>query len=121
MTNDMKKRRKIIGSLVPTSPNPRKKEQKARKQGNLGRNQTRAWASSFKRKEVSDAKVQNTKSLQPDSSNILTWLTGIPNIAKQLQRRKTDKTKPNHQHTERKDLKRKPLDRYTTRERTRAP
>lgn len=121
MTNHMKKRRKIIWSLVPTSPNPPKKEKKARKQGNLGKNQTRAWASSFKRKEVSDAKVQNTKSLQPDSSNLLTWLTGIPDIAKQLQRRKTNKTKPNHQYTERKDLKRKPLDRYTTRERTRAP
>jgi hypothetical protein len=107
-----------LGTNVPKPP---KKEKKARKQGNLGRNQTRAWASSFKRKEGSDAKVQNTKSLQPDSSNLLTWLTGIPDIAKQLQRRKTDKTKPNHQYTERKDLKRKPLDRYTTRERTRAP
>ncbi len=115
MTNHMKKRRQIKGSLVPTSPNPPKKEKKTRKQGNLGRNQTRAWASSFKRKEVSDAKVRNTKSLQPDSSNLLTWLTGIPDIAK-LQRSKTDKTKPNHQDTERKDLKWKPLDRYTTRE-----
>jgi hypothetical protein len=54
--------------------------------------------------------------LQPDSSNLLTRLIGIPNIAKQLQRRKTDKTKPNHQDKGRKDLKRKPLDRYTTRE-----
>lgn len=116
MTNHMKKHRKIKGSLVPTSPNPPKKEKKARKQGNLRRKQTRAWASSFKWKEVSDEKVQNTKSLQPGSSNLLTWLTGTPDIAKQLQMRKTDKTEPNHQDTERKDLKRKPLDRYTTRE-----
>lgn len=116
ITKHMKKRRKIKGSLVPTSLNPPKKEKKARKQKSLLRKQTRAWASSFKWKEVSDAKVQNTKSLQPDSSNLLSWLTGIPDIAKQLQRRKTDKTKPNHQDTERKDLKRKPLDRYRTRE-----
>lgn len=116
MTNRMKKRRKIKGSLVPMCPRPPKKEKKARKQGYLLRKKTRAWVSSFKWKEVSDAKVQNTKSLQPDSSNLLTWLTVNPDIAKQLQRRKTDKTKPNYQDTERKDLKRKPLDRYTTRE-----